>query len=276
MRVGGDLRAVGEMHVAVEIRLLDGAEARLRRRRSGVSDARDALDRRDASAAPRASRDTRRCRRMSRSAGRRRARPWPTSVAERMRLAGASPSAGRSTWTFSVAFRLVTVVAVGRHRDVDRLAGDARPPALRRSPGSCTTAFSIELRALQRASVVGVGQIDVARRHRLRAAAVAAAVMRLLPRSCSVLHTLRRLRVRRMVISSASMIRPSAVDVRVPGQPHVVLGARHAGGAGSRLERSLPLLVRRDGDVRLVEQPEHFAIAIVGRADAGALHAARA
>ena len=181
--VGGDLRAVGEMDVAVEIRLLDGAEARLRLHGQRQR-ARDALDRGDVLPRRAASRDTRRCRRRSRSAGRCRAPLSPVSVADRMRLAGRSPSAGRSTWTFSVALRLVSgACRPGPCAMSIVLAGDpaAGAPA---AAWKLHDAVFHEQRVLERAPVVGVRQIDVARRHGLRRRP-RRPLMRLLPRSSS-------------------------------------------------------------------------------------------
>ena len=139
--VGGDLRAVGEMDVAVEIRLLDGAEAGLRLHGQRQR-ARDALDRGRVLPRARASRGTRRCRRRSRSAGRCRAPLSPVSVADRMRLAGAAPSAGRSTWTFSVALRLVTRACRPGPWPMSIVLAAIRLPALPPLPGSCTTLSS--------------------------------------------------------------------------------------------------------------------------------------
>ena len=273
-RVGGRPAAVGEVHVAAEVRLLDRAEARLGLRRSSRATARCR------STAGRSCRGrarlavTRRRRRTSRSAG-----PCPAApVARRasptvIRCAGASPSAGRSTCTFSVRVEVGHGRAVGRHRRCRWSCRRSAAPARRRRAGQLRRRRS---RSAARAAASGRRR---RRSGRCRAPTSICAlspvpVIRLLPRSCSVCTRLSSWRRAATVISSASMVRPSASMCAVPVELDVVLGAREAGRAGGGVERPLPFSSGVDGDVRLGEQPEHLAVAIVGGADAGALHPA--
>ena len=172
-RIGDHLRAIGEMHVAAEIGLLDVRRTPVWSRRP--TSPRAPGDRRPATL-PRAARVSRYstlppnvalCRPVFGA-------PVAVNVADRMRFAGASPSGGRSTWTFSLALRFVTVFPSGDSAS-STVFPAIRLPGPVPSPGSWTTAFSNSVRMLERPSVVGVGQVDIARRHVLRPAAVPAA-----------------------------------------------------------------------------------------------------
>ena len=69
-------------------------------------------------------------------------------------------------------------------------------------------------------------------------------------------------------MSAASAVRPSETMRASFVELHVVVGAREAGAAGGRLDRAAAGGVRRDGDVRLGEYPQHVVVAVVGGADA--------
>src|SRR6185295_18272448 len=85
--------------------------------------------------------------------------------------------------------------------------------------------------------------------------------IRLLPRSCSTC-TRWSSWVRKIVISSASMSRPSPL-----------MCAGHSYGFGGGVNGSLSFFDGRHRDVGLCLQPQHLTIEVVGGADASAVHA---
>ena len=71
-------------------------------------------------------------------------------------------------------------------------------------------------------------------------------------------------------------MRPSRDDVCGLGEPDVVFGARQARSACGGVERAAAVLVGRHGNLRLGEQPQDVALAIVGGANAACPSSARA
>jgi hypothetical protein len=120
-------------------------------------------------------------------------------------------------------------------------------------------------RLLQRPAVLRVNEIDVPRRHALgaigagRAGDAAVAAHR---------DRLNQLVVRRQLDGQILRVERSALAnyMSVAGQADVVFGACQSGRRGSRVDRAFAFFVGRDDDLGVGQQPDHFAVAVVGGA----------
>jgi hypothetical protein len=128
------------------------------------------------------------------------------------------------------------------------------------------------MRRLQRAPVFGIRDVDVVRAHLLRAAP-----SRLAPdaRVPSQLHARDALVVFREVQRRPVGVDdvPFAVQMRLAGELHVVFVARHPRFRRRDVNRAGALRVGGDVDFRVLQDPQHGAVLVVGGAHAGAGHA---